>query len=419
MSEGRKEFWDVKRMKGRGLALGMALLMGVSGPAFAATAQDLQKAKEKKQEIQGQIESQKGRISTTRGAVEATSEELKALDQEVTRANAQIDQLTGEIVVLQGDILKTRQELDAARESLKNKQEQFGERLKVMYTSGSAGVLDVIFNAKDVESLLTNFDMLKLIARQDRDLVESIKSEITTIEEKETKLAGEEAKLQEKRRGVEENRQALQDATKKKEEYMAALEGDLKGFEAQYDAMLAQSDEIEAQIKKIQNDLAEQARLKKLREEAARRQARNQAVTQLPLGATPAVRSNKSLMWPVPGHTSISSPFGYRIHPILGYRKFHSGVDIPAPAGTPIVAVKDGVVITATFMGGYGNVIMIDHGDKVTVYAHNSVLKVKTGDVVKAGQVISLCGSTGMSTGPHLHFEVRINGSVVDPLGYI
>lgn len=413
----------MKTIKGRGLALGMAFLMGVSGPAFAATAQDLQQAKEKKQEIQGQIESQRGRISTTRGAVEAASEELKALDEDVTRANAQIDQLTGEIVVLQEDILKTREELDAARESLKNKQEQFGERLKVMYTSGSAGFLDVIFNAKDVESLLTNFDMLKLIARQDRDLVESIKTEITMIEEKETKLAGEEAKLQEKRRGVEETRQALQDATKKKEEYMAALEGDLKGFEAQYDAMLAQSDEIEAQIKKIQSDLAEQARLKKLREEAARRQARHQArhqaVTQLPLGATPATRSNKSLLWPVPGHTSISSPFGYRTHPILGYRKFHSGVDIPAPAGTPIVAVKDGVVITATFMGGYGNVIMVDHGDKVTVYAHNSVLKVKAGDVVKAGQVISLCGSTGMSTGPHLHFEVRINGSVVDPLGYI
>jgi murein DD-endopeptidase MepM/ murein hydrolase activator NlpD len=124
------------------------------------------------------------------------------------------------------------------------------------------------------------------------------------------------------------------------------------------------------------------------------------------------------MTWPVSG--PIVSPYGYRIHPILGYRKLHTGIDFAVGYGTPIRAADSGMVIYATWMSGYGNVIIIDHGRGIsTLYAHQSSLAAGSGALVSRGQVVGYVGSTGFSTGPHLHFEVRVNGDPVDPMGYL
>ena len=124
--------------------------------------------------------------------------------------------------------------------------------------------------------------------------------------------------------------------------------------------------------------------------------------------------------WPVPGYSRVSSPFGYRIHPVLGIKKLHTGIDIPAPTGTPTVAVSSGTVIYSGVQGSYGNTVMIQHDNGlVSLYAHNSSLVVNVGDKVKKGQVVAKIGSTGRSTGPHLHFEIRVNGTAQNPLNYL
>lgn len=126
------------------------------------------------------------------------------------------------------------------------------------------------------------------------------------------------------------------------------------------------------------------------------------------------------LILPTPGYTRVSSPFGYRIHPLLHVRKMHTGIDIPVPTGTKILAANSGKIILSGFNSSYGNVVVIDHGGGITtLYAHNSKLLVKVGDEVKQGDVISLAGSTGSSTGPHLHFEVRVNGEYKDPMNWL
>ena len=135
-------------------------------------------------------------------------------------------------------------------------------------------------------------------------------------------------------------------------------------------------------------------------------------------GRRAAARARAASSTPVNG--PIASPFGWRIHPILGYKKFHTGIDFGVGYGVPIRAADSGTVIYATWMGGYGNVIIVDHGDGLsTLYAHQSSLAVGTGTRVTRGQTVGYVGSTGFSTGPHLHFEVRVNGNPVDPMGYL
>ena len=425
--------------RSKAIALGLAMVLGTS-PVVLAN-QQLENAKAEKSKIQNQLQNQESKISQTKSEVHSVNRELMELDRKVVVAQNELNQVNREITTLEEEIAKVKEELEMAKNNLKEKQEAFAARLKVMYTNGSIGYLEVLLNSKDMESLLTNTEMINAIAKQDRDLIEEIKSQITIIQEKEKELQKKQKELEDKRRIVEDKKTQLEVATAEKAAYMSHLESNLSDYESEYDAMLKESDAIEQKIAGIQQDIAEKERIRKEREqeelrrqEEAKRREREKvfsskssttkrststSVTERPLAATPSVRSNKSMTWPVPGYSRISSPFGYRIHPILGYKKFHSGVDIPAPSGTPVVAANDGVVISATFMNGYGNVVMIDHGDTVTVYAHNSSLKVHTGQHVSRGQVISLCGTTGLSTGPHVHFEVRVGGKVVNPLGYI
>lgn len=436
------------------LSAALAIVMLSSQPVLASSLEAARsEAVQKKNSIRSNMAGTQSMISQTKGQVASVQAEIRALDAQITQVNIKIDQLNGEMQKLQVEIAQTKAELEAAKAELLEKKDLYAKRLRAMYIANDRGYLDILLDSTDATSLIGNARMIRSIATSDRKLIDEINAKVKEIEEKQALLAEQEKQLAKKQEQARVERKNLEAANAQKTGYMNSLMNNLSAYEAQYDAMLRESDAIQSQIANLDLSIQkakeeEAARIAKQKAAAdaarrekeaaasrvggsARRASASRAASARSVSssvstdvvshgakATPEARTGE-LYWPVPGHHRITSPFGYRIHPILKYRKLHTGVDIGAPNGTPVVSAASGTVIASRFMSGYGNCIMIDHGGKVTVYGHLSSRAVSPGQSVSAGETIGYVGSTGMSTGAHLHFEVRVNGAVQNPLNYL
>lgn len=406
--------------------LSMSAVLLVSQVAYASS-KDLEVKKqqmtEKRDEVSQEIKEKKGNVDETQSKVSAVQREIDALDNQIVGVTGEISNLEDEISVLNTRIEKNKKELEEAERNLEEKKEIFGQRVKAMYMDGKVSYMEVLLNSKDVEELIRNNQTITTIAESDKQLVDFITDQVNVIKDAKKQLEEDKAEVERNRSELEVQKQSLLDKNNKKSEYMQALEKDVELYLIEYEKTEASWNAIDKEIIRLQSQIktakADEARAERERieREKQRNQAKNSSRTS-PDYIKPTI-SDGSMAWPLPGHTHISSPYGNRFHPVLGRSKFHSGIDLPAPIGTPVIAAKSGTVIMSTSMGGYGNVVMIDHGDIVTVYAHNSVLKARVGQNVKQGDVVSLVGNTGLSTGPHLHFEVRVNGATQNPLNYV
>ncbi|MBM7614245.1 murein hydrolase activator EnvC family protein [Alkaliphilus hydrothermalis] len=345
--------------------------------------------------IKQQIASTTKKLERLEKDISKNKQLQKSAFTQIQKLELEIDIIEKEITLLEKDISSTQKNIDKttvelvkSEEIIDDKNELLGSRINVMYRRGNIGYAEVILSSKSLPELLSNLDMVKKIVQHDVDLLKELKIQRDAIEDKKVQLETDKKELIGLKNNVVSKQKNLQVSRSQQERYRKEL--------------MAEGKELEKLENQFEREIEEsQSKLRRL-------QSNN---TQYAGGV---------MAWPVPGYSRISSPYGNRIHPILKTKRFHSGIDIPAPTGVAIVAANAGKVVHSGDMGGYGRVLIIDHGGGImTLYAHNSRLLVSVGDQVTRGQKVALAGSTGMSTGPHLHFEVRKNGSYVDPTPYI
>lgn len=352
-------------------------------------ADQLQDAKNKLNQIQKSItetKKKKEEIINQKNDIAAQiadlDKKLNATQQELANAQKQLSDITAKLN-------KTRKELEAAKQKENTQLQTMKERIRAIYISGEWGYLDVLLGAQNFGDFITRLDIVKRIVDFDSSLFESYKQQRELIEQKEKELAQMQREAQNYKNQIVSRQRELQVAMASREGLMRDLERQQKLYEQQEDELLQQSKQLETVIQQLQ------------------------AKSSIKYGGG-------KLLWPVPSSNVITSPFGMRLHPVLGVYRMHTGIDIAANTGASIVAAADGQVIFSGYYRGYGYTVIIDHGDGIsTLYAHNSALLVKEGDTVKRGQVIAKAGSTGLSTRPHLHFEVRKNGVPVNPMDWL
>jgi len=321
------------------------------------------------------------KISEKQDQLEEGQKEEKSLVSEISQLESDIQELESSILKNESKLKKLVAELKQAEEKVDTQNTNLNARLRNMYKCGSVGFIDVLLDSGSFSEFLTNLDLVERIYSSDQDVLNELQEVYDEIDTKKTEVETLQEELKDSKQSVE---------TKKQE------------VEQQKKEVAASNAELEEEL----DDLEEES----------------QKITALINGSasTGTVYSGGQMAWPVPSCGSISSPFGYRIHPIYGTRRLHSGMDIPGSYGSAVVAANPGTVITAGWNGGYGNCVIIDHGGGIcTLYGHNSSLVVSSGQKVSRGQTIAKIGSTGNSTGPHCHFEVRVNGNCVDPSPYV
>lgn len=348
---------------------------------------DLQQQRE---ELQNQINDASGQLEEVQNELSQNLQQVQKLDEKIESSNKELEEINTKISELQTSMDEVQAKLKIAEENYNNQKEKLDNRLIAVYESSDTEYLDVILSSKSISDFLSNYFLITELARHDTELLEDMQSKKAEIEKAKNKLENDKNELATIKANQNKTAKILENTKTVRENYISKLSNSEKEIQAKIDEYNAQFAAINAEILAMVKD------------------------------GIAAEYIGGELAWPVPGYTRISSKYGMRTHPITGVYKLHTGTDISAPMGANFIAANDGIVTKAGYNGAYGNMVIIDHGGGVsTLYAHGSEILVQVGQTVKRGEPVLKVGSTGYSTGPHAHFEVRLNGVVTDPMPYI
>ena len=364
-------------------------LLGTS--VLPSWAGELEDAVQRQKDISNQKNQAQGKLNQLTYTADKIKAQMVQLETQIAAAQMLFDQKQAASAQAQEQVLSAQKELDLKQKELEDRQVALGKRAKGIYESGQVSYLELIFQSVNLGDFITRMEYFAELVSNDRQLLADIKSQKEQIVQKTRELMSKRdqaAQLEKQAASVKA------DLDKANAQQREALDENTKAQQVAYDNIERLESEANAWNDKI---------LKLQAAQAGRSGGGNGSIT----------------AWPVSGYYEISSSFGWRVHPITQKRSLHTGTDIAAPSGTQITAAGAGVVIMAGWNTAYGNMTIIDHGKGIsTLYGHQSALAVTEGQAVQANQVIGYVGSTGWSTGPHLHFEVRVGGNPTDPLQY-
>ncbi len=366
----------------------------------------------KKAEYDSAAEKARQKSDLIQEKIDSVSEVKRVLDEEAAVAVADYEEKQGALDETLARISENENKLRETEEDYKVKHGILEKRVRDIYINGQISYIDVLFGATDFSDFLTRADLLKRVIMQDSELVNVVLKYQNEIKEVGKQLEADRRIQSELAQKAEAAKEIRLEKVARQQELIDRMKNDKAVYDRQYDEMMAASKQVEEMIRQSKYRAA--AEEERRRRESAERQNSGGGSSQ----SYVAPQGSGQMIWPING--PITSPFGWRTHPIFGSKRFHSGLDIGGDYGMPIHAAASGVVSHSGWIGGYGNTIMIDHGGGiVTLYGHNQSLAVSVGQSVSRGQVIAYCGSTGNSTGPHCHFEVRRNGEPVSPYNYL
>ena len=344
----------------------------------------------KRDELQNQLNEANGELNDVQSNLSENLQQVEKLDEKISSSEEQLEKQESKITELKNSISEIETELNTVTEKYEKQRKLFKQRLVAIYEAGETQYLDILLKSKNLSDFLSSYYIITELSTLDNDLITELEEKKKTIDLSKQKLENEKTELATIIESQTRLSRTLQNAKKMRESFIEQLSDEEKNLQTKIDEINTQYEEVNKQILA----LAEQ-------------------------GIDTAYIGGE-LEWPVPGYTRITSKYAMRVHPITGQYKLHTGVDIGAPEGANFIAANDGIVVKAERNPAYGNMVIIDHGGGIsTLYAHGSEILVQVGQTVKRGDAVLKVGSTGYSTGPHAHFEVRINGITTDPLPYI
>lgn len=345
-----------------------------------------QQIDEKIEETNTKLEYVQEELTTSLMRIQEIEDKVLEYEKEVNELGIQMDELQESINVQTNNLIIASQDYEKLKQILLN-------RLVTMYETGNTTYLDVLLKSKDLTDFISRYYIIEEITEYDNTLINQVKNQRDSLEETKLKLENEQSEIKMIKAKKEQTTVVLNNMKTMQESYVTKLSDAEKEIQEQITAYKKEQAEVEAKILEITNTIIPNIQY-----------------------------TGGEMLWPVAASgTVITSQFGIREHPIQGIVKQHTGLDIGGvPTGTPVVAAADGVVSYAGWLGGYGNCVMINHGNGiVTLYGHGSKIVASVNQEVKQGDTILEVGSTGNSTGPHLHFEVRVNGQYTNPLNYV
>ena len=379
-------FYPAGGKKGKKAAAALLSAVYLMTLAPLAQAETLEEQRDAHIEKAEQAQKKKNEIESR---IEGLSEEKRVVDEAADEATKAYKDVKKELDATESRIDENEDKLKVLNKDFAVKRDQLAKRVRDIYINGQINYLDVLFGAKDFQDFFTRMDLLKRVIQQDYDLVQVVFAEKTAIETSQKELEQDKTAKEKLVASAADRKKEAEKKQAAKQAIIDKMETDRATQERIINENLAASKEVEQMI----------------------RNSRYQP-------ASPALSGSGALNWPISG--PITSPFGWRVHPITGASRFHSGIDIGGDYGDTIHAAGAGIVSYAGWISGYGYAVIIDHGGGIsTLYGHNQALLVSEGQSVSQGQAIAECGSTGNSTGPHCHFEVRVDGEPVDPMGYL